>query len=287
VLAGATLTDDPADEYYARWKKGIDGVYATNGAVISIIKRSKPERPLPDLYIFGLVGPFKGYEPGYSCRIRQSHQHFTWVILKAHPRDMRGRVTLNKDDPFDPRRLPHINFKYFRDGEFDGSEDLESVVEGVKFVRSMTKEAEEVVDRESYPGHEDVPTNDEQKIREWVSANAWGHHASCTCPIGLKSNMEKKNEAGYYAVLDSKFRVFGTKNLRVVDASVFPKIPGFFIVLPLFMVSEKAAEQIIADAGAEDRRRGAAQRDLYDRPEETQQADQAEDETPCGCNSTS
>jgi choline dehydrogenase len=43
--------------------------------------------------------------------------------------------------------------------------------------------------------------------------------------------------------------VFGTKNLRVVDASVFPRIPGFFIVTPVYMISEKASDVIIEDAG--------------------------------------
>jgi choline dehydrogenase len=38
--------------------------------------------------------------------------------------------------------------------------------------------------------------------------------------------------------------------LRVVDASVFPRIPGFFIATPIFMLSEKAAEMIVADARA-------------------------------------
>ncbi len=50
------------------------------------------------------------------------------------------------------------------------------------------------------------------------------------------------------AVLDSKFRVRGTKNVRVVDASVFPFIPGFFIVTPIYMIAEKASEDILADA---------------------------------------
>jgi choline dehydrogenase-like flavoprotein len=50
------------------------------------------------------------------------------------------------------------------------------------------------------------------------------------------------------AVLDGNFRVRGIKNLRVVDASVFPKIPGFFIVTSVYMIGEKAAEVIAADA---------------------------------------
>jgi choline dehydrogenase len=47
------------------------------------------------------------------------------------------------------------------------------------------------------------------------------------------------------AVLDSKFRVQGVKNLRVVDASVFPKIPGMFIVTAIYMISEKASDVIL------------------------------------------
>jgi choline dehydrogenase len=38
-------------------------------------------------------------------------------------------------------------------------------------------------------------------------------------------------------------------NLRVVDASVFPRIPGFFIIVPIYMVSEKATDVILEDIG--------------------------------------
>jgi choline dehydrogenase len=55
-------------------------------------------------------------------------------------------------------------------------------------------------------------------------------------------------EGDRMAVVDSSFRVFGTHGLRVVDASVFPRIPGFFIVTPIYMISEKASEVIAADA---------------------------------------
>jgi choline dehydrogenase len=67
---------------------------------------------------------------------------------------------------------------------------------------------------------------------------AWGHHASCTCAIGT--------------VLDSEFRVRGAPgdNLRVVDASVFPRIPGYFIVLPLYLIAEKATDVILKQYSA-------------------------------------
>ena len=66
---------------------------------------------------------------------------------------------------------------------------------------------------------------------------AWGHHASCTCAIGPREGR---------GVLGSDFRVYGTEGLRVVDASVFPRIPGFFIVSAVYMVAEKAADVILA-----------------------------------------
>jgi choline dehydrogenase len=55
------------------------------------------------------------------------------------------------------------------------------------------------------------------------------------------------------AVLDAKFRVRGVTGLRVVDASVFPLIPGFFIVSAVYMAAEKAAGVMLADARSEAR----------------------------------
>jgi choline dehydrogenase len=133
--------------------------------------------------------------------------------------------------------MPEINFHYFSEGNDTAEEDLESVADGVEFVRRMMRHADAVTKGEVIPG-EDVSTR--EQIKEFIKNQAWSHHASCTCKMGTKDDPQ--------AVVDSKFRVRGTKNLRVVDASVFPSIPGFFIVTAIYMISEKASDVILADA---------------------------------------
>ncbi|MDX3672826.1 GMC oxidoreductase [Streptomyces europaeiscabiei] len=55
------------------------------------------------------------------------------------------------------------------------------------------------------------------------------------------------------AVVDSRFRVPGVDRLRIVDASVFPRIPGFFVATPIRMISQKASDVILATAQGEPR----------------------------------
>jgi choline dehydrogenase-like flavoprotein len=225
------------DPQYQQWADQRQGVYTTNGAVLAVIKRSAANRPLPDLFCFALLGLFKGYFPNYSALFPEHLNYLTWAILKAHTINRAGEVTLRSNDP---RDTPAVNFHYFDEGSDTAGEDLDSVVDGIKFVRSMTKylKQQKLIAEEELPG-EKVQSDDD--LRDFVRKSAWGHHASCTCPIGLK-------EQG--GVLSSNFRVHGTEGLRVVDASVFPRIPGFFIVSAVYMIGEKAADVILADAKA-------------------------------------
>ncbi len=57
----------------------------------------------------------------------------------------------------------------------------------------------------------------------------------------------------YATVWQMTSEVHGTTGLRVVDASVFPRIPGFFIVSAVYMIAEKAAD-VILEAAAGSRR---------------------------------
>jgi choline dehydrogenase len=230
VLKGAAFSVDDAQG--REWSETRTGVYTTNGAALAVIKRSVRERPLPDLFIFALLGRFRGYFPTYSKLLSTPpYRYLTWAILKAHTNNRAGTVALRSADP---RDTPVINFNYFKEG---GAEDVESVAAGVEFVRTLTGQVSDFIEAEEHPGPE---VQGRAALEQFVRDRCWGHHASCTCPIGRKDDP--------MAVLDSNFRVYGTKGLRLVDASVFPRIPGFFIVTSVYMIGEKAADVIHAAA---------------------------------------
>ena len=240
VLKGANFSTD--DRQGREWSETRTGVYTTNGAALAVIKRSLPERPLPDLFIFALLGRFRGYFPTYSKLLSTPpYRYLTWAILKAHTNNRAGTVGLRSDNPLD---TPVINFNYFKQG---GAEDVASVAAGVEFVRTLTAEVGDLIEAEEHPGPQ---VQGRAALEQFVKDRCWGHHASCTCPIGRKDDP--------MAVLDSNFRVYGTTGLRVVDASVFPRIPGFFIVTSVYMIGEKAADVIHADAVKADAAAAAA-----------------------------
>ena len=227
-------TDEAPDEVFQEWLDG-GGIYRTNGAVLGIIMRSttRGADDPPDLYIFGVPGYFRGYEIGYSEKIPGTKDHFTWAVLKGHTDNTSGQVTLKSNNPFD---TPDIHFKYFEESDQPYEEDVQSVVDGVEFVLEIYDRLIEdgVIEEVVAP----ADRADRKALQKFVRDNAWGHHASCTCKIG--------REDDDMAVLDKDFQVRGAKNLRVVDASVFPRIPGLFILSSVYMISEKASDVIIA-----------------------------------------
>lgn len=60
-------------------------------------------------------------------------------------------------------------------------------------------------------------------------------HLSCTCP------MSSTAESG---VVDQQLLVYGFKNLRIADASVFPKVPSGHTMAPVMMAAERCVDFI-------------------------------------------
>lgn len=227
------LPGAPPDSVFTEWLHG-RGLYTSNGSMAALILRSKVAKEDPDLFLFALPGNFHGYYPEYSKTITKGKNHLTWAILKAHTNNTGGTVRLRSDSALD---TPDVRFHYFEEGTDANGEDLDAVVEAVKLVRKMNG-GNRTIQREVIPG----PDWSDDRLPEWVRNHAWGHHASCSCRMGRPDDPD--------AVVDSRFRVIGTQRLRIVDASVFPRIPGFFIVMPIYMMSEKAADVIVEDAAA-------------------------------------
>jgi choline dehydrogenase len=229
ILKNAMFSEH--DPEFREWRSG-RGLYTSNGALVTIIKRSSQGQPDPDLHIFAVPGYFAGYRPRYSEHAR-FRNYFTWVILKGHTNNAGGWVRLKSKDPCEP---PKINFCYFDEGTDQGQDDLDSVVAAIEYVRKITQRTASVF-TEEIPGPQCRTRAD---LESFIKDCAWGHHACGTCRIGADDDDD--------AVLDSRFRVKGIAGLRVVDASVFPKIPGFFVLSAIYTIAEKASDVIIADA---------------------------------------
>ena len=229
IYEGASF--QPGDQAYVKWQKTGCGLYATNGAVLTVFSRSTTADALPDLFCMALVARFQGYKPKYSASLGTDKNYLTWVILKAHTRNHAGTVTLKNSDPLEP---PIIEFNQFAEG---GEQDVQAVVDGIQFVRGLNDRVHE----KGIAGSEVLPGRrvQNEELQAYVRQHAWGHHACGTCAIG------PVEEGG---VLTSDFRVHHTAGLRVVDASVFPRIPGFFIASAVYLIAEKAADVILSEA---------------------------------------
>src|ERR1700722_1836489 len=235
ILDGAKF--ERGDAIWQCWNTTREGLYASNGAALAFVRSSDSTLPEPDIFSMALPTRFEGYFHDFSAWLQRDHDILTWAVLKAHTINRAGTVELRSADPRDP---PRINFHYFDEGDDKSGKDLAALIDAVGFIRGLAEPllACGVFLEECAPGKK-FDTN--TKVADYIRDTAWGHHASCSCPLG---------SAAAGGVLDSAFRVHGTPRLRVVDASVFPRIPGFFLVSAVYMIAEKAAETILGDMPA-------------------------------------
>ncbi|KAJ7846136.1 GMC oxidoreductase-domain-containing protein [Mycena leptocephala] len=178
--------------------------------------------PEPDIMIYWAPGFFHGF----AEELAGIHNAITAIVLKAHP-PSRGTVHLTGSCPRDPLHIEKHHFE-----ASGGHQDMVSVREASKFARGIVEHPNISmhVEAQAFPDP-NVQTNEE--IEDHILNHVFGHHACCTNPMGADDDPN--------AVLDGDFKVRGVGNLRVVDISSWPGVPGQ-------VVSEKAADVIIAAA---------------------------------------
>lgn len=142
----------------------------------------------------------------------------------------RGTIKINSTDASD---APIIDF-----GTFSHPTDMDVAVESLKKVRQWMASAamQEVEAKEIYPGAN--VTSDQQiadAIRNFATSS-WQHPTS-SCA------MLKRKLGG---VVDSELKVYGVKNLRIVDASIFPMAIGGHTSSTVYAVAEKVSQRTFA-----------------------------------------
>ncbi|KAM0546772.1 hypothetical protein ACHAPJ_010701 [Fusarium lateritium] len=147
-----------------------------------------------------------------------------------HPMS-RGSVHINQRAP---GGKPDIDLKYLTN-EYD----VHALIEGAKFARKVaeTEPLRSFWEAETEPGP-DVTTDKQFRDFAIKTVNSFYH------PIGTCAMLPKKDGG----VVDSNLKVYGVKNLRVVDASIIPVQLSGHIQTAVYGIAEIAAEKIITAA---------------------------------------
>ncbi|KAF5575813.1 GMC oxidoreductase [Fusarium pseudocircinatum] len=198
--------------------------FARNGTVVDKKKLeylSDPSIPQPELLLEANYVGAQGY-PGTSPNF------ITIFSSIMHPMS-RGSVHINGQDV---NRKPIIDLNYL-----NNEYDIQALIEGARFARKVaeTEPLRFVWAAEFEPG---LGKRTDAQLRDWVikTVNSFYH------PVGTCAMLPKKDGD----VVDSNLKVYGTRNLRVVDASIIPVQLSGHIQTAVYGVAETAAQKIIA-----------------------------------------
>jgi len=160
-------------------------------------------------------------------RMRIKGHGMTINTCNLRPRSI-GEVTLNSANPLDP---PAINPNFGSDPY-----DWKVSIEGFKWARKILAASElaPFIKGEHMPGAE-IQSDDEIRsyIRQWSKTD---YHPVGSCKMGHDD----------MAVVDTQLRVHGIEGLRVIDASIMPKLTSGNTQAPSIMIGEKGAAMIMA-----------------------------------------
>ncbi len=218
--AGGSLLDAEHPRHLAEWLLRRSGPLTSTVAEAFAFVRSRPGLPAPDLQFHFAPAYFN--DNGFD---EFDGHAMTFGPTLITPRS-RGVVSLRSADPLaKPRVLTN---------SLTDPEDVAALLTGMQLARELAAAPpmREAIGRELLPG--DGVQTPEDLVADLRRRVELLYHPCGTCRIGVDGD----------AVVDPELRVRGVEGLRVVDASVFPVIPGGNTNAPTIMVGERAADLV-------------------------------------------
>jgi len=190
--------------------------------------KSHPQRTRPNLQLYFAPMTYTTAPPGKRPLMRPDpYPGFLNSIGQLRPQS-RGYLQIDSTDPF---IHPKIYPRYL-----SAEADIVEMLEGIRLLRAMaqTPALSAIIEQELTPGLN--IDSDDELIDDIKQRSTTIFHPTSTCMMGADAK---------HAVVDSFCRVYGIKNLRVVDASIFPTVTSGNTNAPTIMVAEKAADLIL------------------------------------------
>ena len=183
----------------------------------------------PDLQFVFTPG---SYKPG-EVSVLDNFAAATCGFTQQRP-ESRGYVRIGGNNPND---APEVQPNYL-----EHELDREVVVRGLKLCRQFLQSGPlgELFEAEEVPGSE---VNSDDALLDFARQTGnTGYHLCGTCTMGPQSNP--------MSVVGADLKVHGVEDLRVIDASVMPRVTSSNTCAASMMIGEKGADMIITAANA-------------------------------------
>lgn len=205
-----------------RYRKERRGLITTNFAECGGFLKSSAEQQLPNLQLHFVVALVDNH-----ARTMHVGHGISCHVCLLNPKS-RGSIKISGPSIDDPLLI---------DPDFYGDEsDLEEMVKGFKKTKQLMESSvfKSMVKEDLFTAN--VQTDEE--IREVLRDRSdTVYHPVGSCKMGIDD----------MAVVDARLRVYGIQNLRVVDASIMPKVVNGNTNAPSMMIAEKAVDMIRQD----------------------------------------